>query len=385
MRGLTDEGSAPKLGKLSGARLLVVGNVSSLGSTFIFNVRALSIQSATVPAAGSAKVARADLADFIKDALAADPAASVDEAPPDLAGRPVEVRLRILSDRLAKGFAKLPGKGRYERIVVAQLTESGEAARDLELGTLVAAQLSTFLQRDHGFLLLERDRLADVLKEMEMGMTGLVDPAQAAKAGKLAGAQAIVVGQVAEAGADFSINVRLIAAESAQVLVAESINLPRAGMVALSDESVVLRTRSGAIFRSLIVPGWGQFYNREPIKGGVLIGLEVALAATAVALHFLGAADEDSYAASNFALKYPDLTPTELSQKATDLRDSAETFYQARNGLIYAAIGVYLYNVLDAYIFGIDGESQLGLALVPTGSADVTGALAPGFGLSTSF
>ncbi len=38
--------------------------------------------------------------------------------------RPVEVRLRMLADRLGAGFAALLDKGRYERIVVAQFGES---------------------------------------------------------------------------------------------------------------------------------------------------------------------------------------------------------------------------------------------------------------------
>ena len=290
----------------------------------------------------------------------------------DLEGRPVEAHLRILADKLAAGLAKLPGQGRYEGVIVAKLAESGEATRDLELGTLVSARLSTLLQRDHNFLLLDRDRLADVLKEMELGMTGLLDPTKAAQAGKKIGAQAILVGTVAEAGADFSIDAQLISAETATVLAAESINVPRAGMVAMSEESVaLLRTRSGAMWRSLVVPGWGQFYNREPVMGGIIIGLEVALAGAAVTMHFLGASDEDRYKNADESRK--------------DLRQRAETYYQQRNILIYSAIGVYLYNVLDAYLSGIDGEKQLGLNVTPMAVSDVQGSPSPGVGLGFSY
>jgi hypothetical protein len=234
-------------------------------------------------------------------------------------------------------------------------------------------------------MLVERSRMEDVLEEIQLGMTGLLDEKKAAEAGKMAGAQAILVGSVGESGAEFAVNVRLIATESSQVLVAESIAVPRAGMVALSDDSVVLRTKSGALFRSMVVPGWGQFYNEQPIKGGVLIGLELALAGTAVAMHFLGTADEDAYASSNFALKYPDLNTEQLQQKARDLRDSAETYYQARNILIYSAIGVYAYNVLDAYLFGVDGREQLGLEVTAGPVLDVSGGLAPVVGIGFDY
>jgi TolB-like protein len=303
----------------------------------------------------------------------------------DLTGRPVEVRLRILADRLAAGMSSLPGQGRYERFVVAQFAENGEEVRDMELGTLVSAQLSTFLKRDHGFFLLERARLADILKEIEMSMTGLVDPKKAAQLGKMAGAQAIVVGSISVAGADFVINARVISAEKATVLVAESMNVPRAGMVSLAEESVVLRSKSGAVFRSVLIPGWGQFYNREPVKGGIIVGAEAALIGAAVAMHFLGAADEDKYTDSNFALKYPGLTPIELGQKAQQLRESAEDYYELRNIFIYSAIGVWLYNILDAYIFGIDGEKDAGLELTPTAVPDVQGGAAAGLSIGITY
>jgi TolB-like protein len=303
----------------------------------------------------------------------------------DLSGRPVEVRLRILGDRLAAGMASLPGQGRYERFVVARFAENGEEVRDMELGTLVSAQLSTFLKRDHGFFLLERERLADILKEAEMSMTGLVDPHKAAKLGKMAGAQAVVVGGISVAGADFVINARVISAEKATVLVAESMNVPRAGMVSLAEESVVLRTKSGAVFRSVLIPGWGQFYNRQPVKGGIIVGAEAALIGAAVAMHFLGAADEDKYTNSNFALRYPDLTPLELGQKAQELRESAEDFYELRNIFIYSAVGVWLYNILDAYIFGIDGEKEAGLEITPTTIPDVQGGTAAGLSIGVTY
>jgi TolB-like protein len=303
----------------------------------------------------------------------------------DPSGRPVEVRLRILADRLAAGMASLPGKGRYERFVVARFAENGVEVRDMELGTLVSAQLSTFLKRDHGFFLLERERLADILKEIEMSMTGLTDPQNVAKLGKMAGAQAIVVGGISVVGADFVVNARVISAEQATVLAAESMNVPRAGMVALSEESVVLRTKSDAVFRSTLIPGWGQFYNRQSLKGGIIVGAEAALIGAAVAMHFLGRSDQDKYTDSNFVLKYPGLTAAELGVQAQELRESAEGFYELRNIFIYSAIGVWLYNILDAYLFGIDGEKEAGLEITPTTVPDVQGGAAAGLSVGITY
>ncbi len=394
MTGMVDAKKAAELGQTMGAKVMVVGSISKLGSLVAINVRAISIENLRVVFSQMLKVPYDSLASVLKVQAPSELASRKRKQAEtrtlgNIDGKPVEVRLRMLADRLADGFSRLPGNGRYERLVVAELKESGEATKDLELGVLVSAQLSTFLQRDHNFFILERSRIQDALKEIQLGMTGLLDPDKAAQAGKMIGAQAIVVGSISEAGADFLVNVRLISVETAEVLVAESISLPRAGMVALSDESVVLRTRSGSIFRSVVVPGWGQFYNRQPVKGGVIIGLELALAGAAVATHFLGASKESEYSASDFALKYPGLDPDQLSQKAQELRSDAESYYGARNILIYSAIGVYLYNILDAYLFGVDGESETNTAVAPTVTANFTANFdrkaSPGLALGMSF
>ena len=39
---------------------------------------------------------------------------------------------------------------------------------------------------------------------------------------------------------------------------------------------------TGAVLRSLAVPGWGQLYNDQPVKAGVVAGLEVAWTAAAI-------------------------------------------------------------------------------------------------------
>ena len=37
-----------------------------------------------------------------------------------------------------------------------------------------------------------------------------------------------------------------------------------------------LRTTAGAVYRSLLLPGWGQVYNRQPVKAGLFAGAEAA-------------------------------------------------------------------------------------------------------------
>ena len=50
----------------------------------------------------------------------------------------------------------------------------------------------------------------------------------------------------------------------------------------LVKESPQQKSPGGAVLRSLLVPGWGQFYNGQKIKAAIVCAGEVALIGTAV-------------------------------------------------------------------------------------------------------
>lgn len=68
-----------------------------------------------------------------------------------------------------------------------------EAARDAATEALV---------KSGAFVVIEREQLAQVLREQGLGMTGAISPQTAAKAGKLLGLQALVTGKITDFDAD---------------------------------------------------------------------------------------------------------------------------------------------------------------------------------------
>jgi len=137
--------------------------------------------------------------------------------------------------------------------------------------------------------------------------------------------------------------------------------------VALSSESVVLRSKKDALFRSMVLPGFGQIYNRQPVKAGIFIGAEVLLIGTAVSLQLAGAQKEDEYQAY---APGPDTVDPAAEAKA--LREDAESLYQLRNYAIGAAAVVWIVNAADAYFSGVDGDK---VVVAPAVTGD-------GFGLA---
>ena len=67
-----------------------------------------------------------------------------------------------------------------------------------QLGEGLTEMLVTELVRSDRYLVVEREAIADIVKEQEMGMSGLVQQATAPKVGQMAGAQYMIRGAVTE-------------------------------------------------------------------------------------------------------------------------------------------------------------------------------------------
>lgn len=289
----------------------------------------------------------------------------------------VDVVIRRLSDMLSAGLGKLPGAGRYQRLAVLPFVDVGPEAKRRELGAVVTAELSTDLRQYHGLLLVERARLGALLAEVKLGEMGLVDPKDAPRLGKLADAQALVVGSVADAGDRFLVNARIVATETGEALASAQEVVSAGSLIAFSAESVALRTRSDAAFRSLLVPGWGQAYNRQPVKGAVYGTAALVTVGGAVVYHLKGARAQRDYESRVTA---GDLGPDPAAAAAA-LRADANRAYRTRNAFVYGAVGVWVVAAADAYLFGVDGQKAVeGLALAPL---PVEGA--PGLALAWRF
>lgn len=136
------------------------------------------------------------------------------------AGRIVSVLITtyilVLSSRCAWG---------EERISVAVLPFAASIdSKELEgLDRALSEMLMTDLSRLQSIQLVERQRLGDVLKEMNLAGEGFIDPATAARIGQGVGARTILTGSFYAKGEKLRIDARLIHVETGTVLVAEEI------------------------------------------------------------------------------------------------------------------------------------------------------------------
>ncbi len=329
----------PDLSARTGAQAVISGQLAAEGGRV-----KLQLKLAALP--GGKVIATAQ-------AFADAPSRMASARPAGAESASIEVAMRRLSDGLATGFARLPGNTRYRRLAVLTFGEVGRNVQKKRLGIIVTAEVATNLKRDHGLFLVERAKLGEVMGELKLQQMATPDAAQAGRIGQLADAQALVIGSVAEAGDRYLVTARIVATQTGETLAAESVSVAGAGMNAIASGAVVLRSKGDAAFRSLLVPGLGQFYNRQPVKGWAFLGTEVVLLGGAVTYQVLGSKAYDDYLA--FGGGGP--SPTSEAQKRYDL---AASDYRTRNWLLGGAAVVWALNVVDAYVSGVDGEALLG-------------------------
>lgn len=107
--------------------------------------------------------------------------------------------------------------------------------------------------------------------------------------------------------------------------------------------SAVTRSPAGAMIRSAVLPGWGQMYNRQWFKAVLVVGIEAGLAGNAMI----------------------------MNQKMMDSETEDErAFYEHHRGtFIWWFAGIYLLNILDAFVDAHLFEFDVSPELNPIGSA----------------
>ena len=289
-------------------------------------------------------------------ALADEPAAGTAAAPAAAVG--MDARMRNLADALALQLKRLPGDHREQRFAVLPFENVGDETAERSLGLVVSDLVTTDLARDHRLPLVERGQLGKVMGELALQQSGAIDDQQVLAVGKVAGARALIVGRVADGGTEFLVSARAVDAESGSVLVAEEVKLPKSELVAFSARAVVLRSRSGAAFRSAVLPGWGQVYNDQPVKGALL---GIATGGLAVATAVLG-----GHALYGSLVEYPaagrvgesaKLPAEEKAAYVEGIRVRTNTEALAAQILAGVTAGAWLVTVADAYLSGTDVEN----------------------------
>ena len=101
-----------------------------------------------------------------------------------------------------------------------------------KLGRYISEELSVgLLQAGSGYVLVNRAQLQKLLTELKLGQSGLTDPATAKQLGRLAGADALVVGTMTFFGDTVRVTVQVLDTETAATVAASAVSIPRTAAI----------------------------------------------------------------------------------------------------------------------------------------------------------
>ncbi len=282
-----------------------------------------------------------------KDAAAKVAAEVKTDAKVSKAGRDrpgsIQSGIQNLAERLVGGLERASKSG-FRRMAVLPFDSIDKQAKKHKLGRVSSELLSSRLSREPRILQVERARLEAVISELERSERGELSSDGAVSVGKLLGANNVIIGSIAVAGPDYLLTARVVDSETGRVVTAADQIFPQAGMVALSEDMVELKSKTGAAIRSAVFPGWGQIYNGSTSRGIFYGAAFLGTAAGAIMSALLGKQAQDDY------------TSTDPGEQEANVgrRNEANGHYERANYLM-AGIGViWALAVSDAYITGVD-------------------------------
>ena len=126
-----------------------------------------------------------------------------------------------------------------------------------ERGSQMAVLLTTQLSTIDGIATVERQELAKLLSEQELGASGMVDPATAARIGHLTGARVLVTGRLFTVSGETTAALKVMSTETGRVFGATenfSANAPPAGPAAKLGAKVaeILKAKKSLLIAQLV-------------------------------------------------------------------------------------------------------------------------------------
>ncbi|HSQ42640.1 MAG TPA: DUF5683 domain-containing protein [Fibrobacteraceae bacterium] len=272
-----------------------------------------------------------------------------------------------------------------QTVAALPFASQGENPPDYNPGLMVAEFAVRAFTKDPRFHVIERTALNRVLEEQALVQAGAVSDSAAVASGKLVAAQWVVVGSVTTQAGTQAIFARLVNVETGDIASAAYAIVENQAQRDLYRTALGERTQtSSAVYRSLVLPGWGQMYSGHSARGIFWTTLTaVGIGATVwTGLHYRDAqSDWDTYKSQdNSTVQEGDDSTSwaERAQQALDDRNDAASYV---NIAIASLASIWLFNVLDAAWVGQKESQKIraryfrDVTLMPVTNGEKTGLL----------
>ena len=287
--GCTTDECAAEVGQLLGVQFMISGTIGKMGKSYTIDAKMFSVESGETVRTKSAT----------HDG--------------DISGLLLE--MQILAWEIvgldAPGGLKLKRAGKEAARTVAVLDFEGRGITTQEAQTLTD-RFNTALASTEKVVMVERGTMNDVLAEQGFEAGDCTSDECAAEVGAMLGVEYMISGAIGKIGNAYTIDAKMVAvatgaAESMksitytgavegliteiEILAWDILGLDpprslkkrrRQGVQDYSAVAVKSKSKTGALMRSLVLPGFGQIYSGRKLSGFSIMGLELALIGLAV-------------------------------------------------------------------------------------------------------
>ena len=268
---------------------------------------------------------------------------------------------------------------------LAVLDFEGRGINSLEAATLTD-RFTSEIGKTESMVLVDRTMVEEILKEQGFQQSGCTTDECAVEVGAMLGVQFMISGAIGKLGDTFTIDAKMVSVESGasvetrnvtyigkvdglvteiELLAWDIMNLEppealkekkRLGAQAFLAAQAKQKTRTGALLRSMAVPGFGQYYAGKKLMAAGILVSELAvlgLYASANSAYTTATDDFNNYQNLYNTEKDPVMI-ADYRSKVNSSHNDIKSNKDLMNQMAMAAGGIWALNVIHAFLIKPD-------------------------------
>lgn len=282
------------------------------------------------------------------------------------AGNDISNKLETLCSSLVDS---LPASVKSTRVAVIPFED--KTGND-SYGLSTSEYLVVLLKKKNIFSLIDRAEFKKVVEEINLSRSDYADQTSAIEVGKVLAADYILTGSVFKSFGNYSVVAKLIKTETTEIVSSATVNVVPSRLDSFTKDLLSEKSRiTSSFFRSAILPGWGQIYSDQNVRG--IISMLSALGTLGVDIGFIISAynahtKRDNHYDFQFSQEYADLLDATNGEYAKQWEAEYEDYKKDysdkyRLAVIFGAVagGVWALNLIDAAIAGSQAKKKFQL------------------------
>ena len=284
---------------------------------------------------------------------------------------------------------------------VAILDFEARGINSLEAATLTD-RFTSEMVKTRAVRLVERNMVDEILTEQGFQQSGCTSDECAVEVGALLGVQFMISGSIGKLGDTYTIDAKMVSVETGatdesrnvtyigkvdglvtevEILAWDILGLQppdallekkRLGTQAFLAASAQQKTRFGALIRSAVIPGFGQYYADKKITGLGFLLTELAVIGLYVSANsaYQTATDDFTNYQNLYNVERDPIMIAEYRAKVNTSHDDIQTNKDLMNQMAMAAGGVWALNAIHAFLIkpknvSASGDQNIDLVFDP--------------------